>query len=66
MTSDQLPVWFSVVILVLTLWSLPWKGIALWKAAKNNDIAWFVIMMIVNTIGILDILYIYIWGKKKA
>jgi len=54
---------------LLVLWSLVWKAIALWKAARNNHVWWFIALMVVNTIGVLDILYIYIfanWGKKPA
>lgn len=65
MTADQFPTWFPWVMILLVLWEIPWKGVALWKAAKNNDIAWFIILMIVNTVGILEILYIYIWSNKK-
>ena len=53
------------IVLALTLWSVPWKGVALYKAARRKDIAWFVILLIVNTIGILEILYIYVFSKKK-
>jgi len=56
---------FMVFIIILVLWSLVWKGIALWKAAKNDQTAWYVVMLIVNTVGILEILYIYIFSKKK-
>jgi hypothetical protein len=65
MTLDQLPAWYSVMILVIVLWSLPWKAVALWKAARNNDLVWFILLMIINTVGILEILYIYIFGKKR-
>ena len=65
MTSGDLPTWFPVVIVILALWEIPWKGVALWKAARNKDLAWFIILMIFNTIGILEILYIYIWANKK-
>jgi len=64
MTLDQLPAWYSVVIWLVLLWSLPWKAIALWKAAKNNHTAWFIVLMVFNTIGVLEILYIYIFSKK--
>ena len=47
-------------------WSLPWKGVALWRAAHNNDKHWFVVLLLVNTLAVLDVFYIYIWGKKKA
>ena len=65
MVANQLPVWFPWVILALALWEIPWKGVALWKAAKNNDLTWFVVLLVVNTIGILEILYVYIFGNKK-
>jgi hypothetical protein len=49
---------------VLVIWSLIWKGIALWKAARNSDKAWYIIILIVNTLGILEIIYIYGFSKK--
>jgi hypothetical protein len=54
------------VILLAVLWTLPWKGVALWKAAKNNHKWWFIALLVINTLGILEILYIFIFGKKKA
>ena len=38
---------------------------ALWKAAKNDDKVWFVILLLVHTMGILDILYIFVFSKMK-
>jgi len=52
-------------IILLALWSIPWKGAALWKAAKQNNKIWFVILLIVNTLGILEILYIFVFSKQK-
>ncbi len=49
---------------ILIIWSLVWKGIALWKAARNSHKAWFVVMLIVNTAGILEIIYIFGFSKK--
>ncbi|MEM4325718.1 MAG: DUF5652 family protein [Candidatus Pacearchaeota archaeon] len=57
-----IPIWFLVIII---LWELVWKILATWKAAKNNSIVWFVILMVFNTIGILSILYFYIFSKMK-
>ena len=56
------PYWIYVLIV---LWALPWKGVAMWKAAKNKSKPWFVILFIVNTLGILEILYITIFSKEK-
>jgi len=53
------------IILLIILWSLPWKGVALWKAAKNNHKRWFVALLVINTLAVLEILYIFIFSKKK-
>jgi len=54
--------WIAILI---SLWVLPWKAVALWKAAKNDSKPWFVVLLILNTLGILEILYIFVFGKKK-
>ena len=54
----------AALILVI-LWTLPWKGMALWRAARRGEKAWFIILMLVNTVGILEILYLYVFGKDK-
>ncbi|WP_292465409.1 DUF5652 family protein [Methanolobus sp.] len=56
---------FLALIIVLALWELIWKGIALWKAAKNEQKYWFIAMLIINSIGILPILYIFVFQKGK-
>lgn len=56
----------QLLILVLIVWSLIWKGIALWKAARSSHKAWFVVLLIVNSVGILEILYIYVFSKKGS
>lgn len=50
---------FTVLILAAGLWSLIWKGIALWKAARRDRTWWYVIMLVLNTVGILPIIYIF-------
>lgn len=56
------PMW---VIWIMILWTLPWKGYALWKAAKNGQKEWFVVLLVVNTLAILEILYLKFWQKKS-
>jgi methionyl-tRNA synthetase len=53
------------LLVLLGLWTIPWKGVALWKAARSNSKPWFVVLLLVNTIGILEIIYIFCVGKKK-
>ena len=50
---------FSPLILVLALWALFWKGLALWHAGQRGQPWWFVIMLVVNTVGILEIIYLF-------
>jgi hypothetical protein len=52
------PVWLIVLFLVIVTWSAVWKAIALWKSARNNQVAWFVVLCIFNTIGLLEIIYL--------
>jgi hypothetical protein len=54
----------GILIAIVALWSLVWKGLALWKAARLGHRGWFIALLIINTAGILDILYIYIFSKK--
>ena len=56
---------FIAIISFLTIWDIVWKGLALWKAAKNNHVAWFVCIIIFNTVGILPIIYILLNRNKK-
>jgi len=54
--------WFIWLILV---WIIPWKGIALWRAARLNHKRWFIVILIINTLAVLEILYIFIFSKTK-
>lgn len=65
MGYSSLSAGFLSTVLVLAVWSIIWKGIALWKAARNNSTAWFVVMLIVNTVGILEIIYVFFFSKKS-
>jgi hypothetical protein len=57
--------WFVLIFTILTVWAIIWKGIALWKAARDSSKVWFIIFLIVNTLGILEIIYIFYFFKKK-
>lgn len=53
------------VFILLVVWTMVWKGLALWKAGRKNDMLWFVILFLVSTVGILDIIYYYHISKRK-
>jgi len=56
---------FGIVMLVLIIWTIYWKYQALWHAAKHNNKVWFVVLLLVNTLGILEILYLHVFSKNN-
>jgi len=56
---------YMFLFILLVIWTMVWKALALWRAARNTHKVWYVVLFILNTAGILDILYFFIWGKPK-
>jgi len=54
------------LIPLLVVWEMVWKGVALWRAGRNAHMVWFIALFIVNTVGILPIIYIFAFSRKKA
>ena len=54
-----------VLVVLVAIWDLVWKAIALWKSARHGQNTWFVFLLIINSAGILPILYLRFWQKKK-
>ncbi len=52
------------MLVIATLWVLPWKGYALWTASKMGHKRWFIALIILNTFAIIDIFYIFYIAKK--
>lgn len=62
LSSDK---FLTVILILCAVWAIPWKGVALWKAARRSDPVWYVILLVVNTLGILEILYIFIFSRYR-
>lgn len=54
---------FIPFILAAVVWTIILKGFALWHAARGSQKWWFIILLIVNTLGILEIIYL-IWFRR--
>lgn len=54
-----------IVYTFLIIWSLAWKGLALYNAAQNQEKKWFVLILVLNTMGILEIAYLFGFAKNK-
>jgi len=63
--GNMLPTLGSLLLWPVLLLTLPLKGIAMWKAAKNGHKKWFIALFLSNTLGILDIVYIFYFSKPK-
>ena len=55
------PTWFIIFI----LWTIIWKGLALWYAAQREEQFWFMALLVINTAGLLEIFYLFFIAKKK-
>jgi hypothetical protein len=55
-----------VLLIIILAWSMFWKGWALWRAARNEDKYWYVALLLVNTLGILEMVYLYWFSRKKG
>lgn len=55
----------ALLLLLVIAWSLAWKGLALWKSAREGSKPWFIVMLVVNTLGILEILYLFVFTQKS-
>ena len=53
------------LLVLIVVWTLFWKGYAVWTAVKNNHKGWFVAVLVLNTFGVLEIIYLFGVAKKK-
>ena len=54
----------TLLLIVALVWVLPWKGYALWTAARMRNKGWFIALLLLNTFAILDIFFIFYIAKK--
>jgi len=48
---------------ILAIWSLIWKGLSLWHAAKRQDKGWFIFFLLIHTAGIIEFVYLMFIAK---
>lgn len=65
--GPTIPFGQALIIYFVTTWILIWKGIALWRAAQSHQRNWFIVMLVLNldTLGILEIIYLFRFAKKR-
>jgi len=53
------------ILYLIIAWSVIWKGIALWHSARNKQLVWYIALLIINTVGILEIVYLLFIKKNR-
>lgn len=55
----------TTLVIPVMIWSLLWKGWALWLAARRGEKIWFIAVLVINTLGIFEIIYIFVVAKRN-
>jgi len=55
----------SAFLVPLLVWSVFWKGLAMWRAARRDQPLWYIALLVINTAGILEILYLLLIAPRQ-
>jgi len=53
------------IFYLLSAWALFWKGLVLWKSSQRKQKYWFIAVLLINSIGVLEIIYLIIHYLKE-
>jgi hypothetical protein len=56
----------AVLLAIIVIWTIFWKGLALWHSVKRGDKRWFIFILILNTFSILELIYLFYIVKIKS
>lgn len=57
--------WIFPWILIFALVEIVLKGYALWFSARRGQKWWFIALLVINTLGILPLIYLLIHRNSK-
>ena len=57
---------FVPLMLVIALWTIVLKGYSLWYASRGGQKWWFIALLVINTFGILEIVYLLRYRPKSV
>ena len=66
MLLSTIPPALLFLLIPIIIWEAVWKGIGLWKSARNNQMIWFLAILIINSAGIVPIVYLLFFQGKKG
>jgi hypothetical protein len=53
------------IFLIVVIWSIIIKGFGLYHSARHEEKLWFVGLLFINTLGILELVYLFFLSKQK-
>ena len=62
---QQFGVFLLPVLAIVLVWSFAIKGVALWTSARKGHKVWFVVFLLINDIGVLELIYLTWFSKEK-
>lgn len=54
--------WLGVAV---AAWDTAWKAVAVRRALRNGQRRWVLPLLVVNSAGILPVLFLLLWSKPK-
>ncbi|HEV7424455.1 MAG TPA: DUF5652 family protein [Candidatus Paceibacterota bacterium] len=54
----------KVIGAAVIVWTIFWKIYAVWLSARHDRKQWFVVLILVNTLSILEMIYVFKIEKK--
>lgn len=54
------------LLLAALTWDMVWKGASMWRAARDGSKPWFVTLLLTNTLGVLDAIYLFIVARRRV
>jgi len=63
MRINDMPMWIMPIILIVAVWTIFWKVLSLWHAARKGRKGWFILLLLVNSLGLLDAFYLFFVEK---
>jgi uncharacterized membrane protein len=64
MAIESLSPALLTLIIVISIIDLVLRGFALWKSSRRGQSGWFVALLILNTVGVLPMIYLLFFSKK--
>lgn len=61
---DTLSPQLRFLFVLLLVWSIAWKLVSLWKSARHGQKIWFAVLFLVNSVGVLDLIYLGFFQKN--